>query len=298
MNGQRQTVDGELVLAAVALAGVAFGVLGAVAVGVGDFLGGVASRRSTAWGVSTVAWLGQAPLMVALAYLLKGGLDAAAIGPGLVAGVAGAVGGVFLYAGIARGDVAIVAATSGVLASSGAALYDVVSGVALPAVTWAGIALAVPAIVLVAGGGVEIGKVSLRALGAGLGAGGSFALFYVLIGVTGGENGDPTVVAVVAATAGLLLLVTAPLLPGPVMPRGSALGISLAAAALSGLHLVALLFAVNYGSVATGTVLVSQYPAFTVLMAALVWGQRPTRLQVAGLLLALLAVGMIASGTP
>ncbi|MDE0170075.1 MAG: DMT family transporter [bacterium] len=285
-------------LAAVAFVGVAFGVLGAVAVGVGDFLGGVASRRSTAWGVTTVAWLGQAPMMVALAYLLKGGLDAAAIGPGLVAGVAGAVGGVFLYGGIARGDVAIVAATSGVLASSGAALYDAVSGVALPAVTWAGIALAVPAIVLVAGGGVEIGKVSLRGLGAGLGAGGSFALFYVLIGVTGGENGDPTVVAVVAATAGLLLLVTAPLRPGPVMPRGSALGISLAAAALSGLHLGALLFAVKYGSVATGTVLVSQYPAFTVLMAALVWGQRPTRLQVVGLLLALLAVGMIASATP
>ena len=284
-------------LAAVAVVGVAFGVLGAVAVGVGDFLGGVASRRSTAWGTATVAWLGQAPLMVALAYLLKGGLDAAAIGPGLVAGVAGAVGGVFLYGGIARGDVAIVAATSGVLASSGAALYDAVSGVALSAVTWAGIALAVPAIVLVAGG-AEVGKVSLRGLGAGLGAGVSFALFYVLIGVTGGQNGDPTVVAVVAATAGLLLLVTAPLRPGPVMPRGSALGISLAAAALSGLHLVALLFAVKYGSVATGTVLVSQYPAFTVLMAALVWGQRPTRLQVAGLLLVLLAVGMIASGTP
>ena len=80
------------------------------------------------------------------------------------------------------------------------------------------------------------------------------------------------------------------------MPRGAAPGISLGAAALSGLHLVSLLFAVEYGSVATGTVLVSQYPAFTVLMAAMVWGQRPTRRQVIGLVLAPASVELIAWG--
>ena len=283
-------------LATVTLVGVAFGIFGAVAAGVGDFLGGVASRRSTAWGVTAVVWLGQVPLLVAPAFLLEGDLDPAAVGPGIVAGVAGAIGGVFLYSGIARGDVAIVAATSGVLASVTAAVYDAVIGVVLPAIAWAGIALAVPAIVLVAGGADGEHKVSLRALGSGLGAGASFGLFYVLIGATGGESGDPTVLVVLSATAGLLLVVTAPLRPGPVMPRGSALGISLGAAALLGLHLVSLLFAVQYGSVATGTVLVAQYPAFTVLMAALVWGERPTRQQIGGLVLALVSVGMIASG--
>ena len=197
---------------------------------------------------------------MALAFLLEGGLDSDAVGPGVVAGVVGAIGGVFLYSGIARGDVAIVAATSGILASVTAALYDTVIGVVLPATAWMGIALAVPAIFLVAGGADEVGKVSLRGLGAGLGAGASFGLFYVLIGATGGESGDPTVLVVLATTAGLLLLVTAPLVRGPVMPRGAALGVALGAAVLSGLHLVSLLFAVEYGSVATGTVLVSQYP--------------------------------------
>ena len=283
-------------LATVTLIGVAFGVIGAAAAGVGDFLGGVASRRSTAWGAVAVVWLGQVPLLVALAFVLEGGLDTAAVVPGIAAGVAGAIGGVFLYSGIARDDVAVVAATSGVLASVSAAAYDAFGGVVLPAIVWAGVALAVPAIVLVAAGADRVQKVSLRSLGAGLGAGGSFGLFYVIIGATGGENGDPTVIAVLAATAGLLLLVTAPLRPGPVLPRGSALGISMAASVLTGLHLVCLLFAVEYGSVATGTVLVTQYPAFTVLMAAMVWGQRPARRQVVGLVLALASVGMIASG--
>ena len=288
--------DRPLVIAAVTLIGVAFGIVGALSAGVGDFLGGVASRRSTAWGAVAVTWLGQVPLVVGLAFLLEGGLDPAAVGPGVVAGVVGAIGGVCLYFGIARGDVAIVAPTSGVFASVSAALYDAVIGVALPAAAWAGIALAIPAIVLVAGGADQVRKVSLRGLGAGLGAGVSFGLFYVLIGATGGENGDPTIIAVLATTAGLLLLVTAPLRRGPVMPRGAALGISLGAAALSGLHLVSLLFAVEHGSVATGTVLVSQYPAFTVLMAAMVWGQRPTRMQVVGLVLAATSVGSIAWG--
>ena len=282
--------------ATITLIGVAFGVLGAVAAGVGDFLGGVASRRSTAWGAAAVTWLGQIPLLVVLAFLLKGGLDSDAVGPGLVAGVVGATGGVFLYSGIARGDVAIVAATSGVLASVTAALYDAVIGVVLPATAWMGVALAVPAIFLVAGGADEVGKLSLRGLGTGLGAGASFGLFYVLIGATGGHSGDPTVLVVLATTAGLLLLVTAPLVRGPVMPRGAALGIALGAAVLSGLHLVSLLFAVEYGSVATGTVLVSQYPAFTVLMAAVVWRQRPSRRQVMGLVVALVSVGMITLG--
>ena len=292
----RYFTDRPLVIATVTLIGVTFGIAGAVAAGVGAFVGGVAGRRSTAWGAVAVSWLGQAPLFVALAFLLEGGLDPTALGPGVVAGVAGATGGVFLYSGVARGDVAIVVSTSGILASVTAVLYDTVTGIALPATSWVGIALAVPAIVLVAGGTDEMHNISLRALGSGVGAGVSFGLFYVLIGATGGENSDPTVIAVVAATGDLLLLFTAPLRRGPVMPRGAALGFSLGAAMLSGLHLVSLLLAVEYGSVATGTVLVSQYPAFTVLMAAAVWGQRPTRRQIVGLVLALAAVGFIASG--
>ena len=107
-------------------------------------------------------------------------------------------------------------------------------------------------------------------------------------------TGEVVLLVVLATTAGLLLLVTAPLVRGPVMPRGAALWIALGASVLSGLHLVALLFAVEHGSVATGTVLVSQYPAFTVLMAAVVWRQRPSRRQVVGLVVALASVGMIA----
>ena len=92
------------------LAGVGFGVLAALSAGVGDFLGGVATRRSSAWGTTAVTWLGQFPPVVGLAFLLKGGLDGAAVLPGVVAGLAGAAGLVLLYDGIARGDVAIVAA--------------------------------------------------------------------------------------------------------------------------------------------------------------------------------------------
>ena len=283
-------------MAVVTLLGVAFGVAGAIAAGVGDFVGGLASRRSTAWGAVAVTWLGQVPLLVAMAFVLEGGLDHDAVLPGLAAGAAGAVGGVLLYAGIARGDVAVVASTSGVLASVGAALYDAVIGVALPGVAWAGIGLALPAIALVAGGADRPARASRRSLGAGIGAGVSFGLFYVLIGATGGSDGDPSVIAILALTAGLLLLGTAPLRPGPVIPRGAALGLSLVAALLSGLHLLALLFAVEYGSVATGTVLVGQYPAFTVLMAAMVWRQRPGRRQLLGLALAAAAVGLIAAG--
>ena len=279
-----------------ALSGVAFGITSALAAGVGDFVGSEATRRSSAWGVATVTWLGQIPLHLLAIALLGNGFDTSTIGPGALAGIAGAAGGVFLFTGLSRGNVALVAGISAILASLTAVAWDATRSVALPLSAWVGVALAFPAIFFVVGNG-KLKDALPRGIGAGVGAGISFGVFYVVLGTVGGLEKDPSVVLVNAGTAGILLMMIAPFYRGAILPRGKALAISLGSALLSGLHILLFILAVKFGSIATATVLISQYPAFTVLMAIAFWRQHPSGRQVIGLVMALVAVGLIASGS-
>ena len=76
-------------------------------------------------------------------------------------------------------------------------------------------------------------------------------------------------------------------------PRGFPLRLALFAALLDTVANVAMLFALQASMLSLAGVLMSLYPAATVLLAIVVLRERVTRWQVVGMVLALVAVGMI-----
>ena len=75
----------------------------AFAYGLSDFIGGVASRRTSVWPVAFTACLGAALGTVVLALFVPGDPTGTDFAWGLLAGVGSGVGTAFLYRGFARG---------------------------------------------------------------------------------------------------------------------------------------------------------------------------------------------------
>jgi len=79
-------------------------------------------------------------------------------------------------------------------------------------------------------------------------------------------------------------------------PTGLPFKLALLAALLDTAANIAMLLALHASLLSLAGVLMSLYPAATVLLAIVVLGERVTRWQVVGMVLALAAVAMIAAG--
>ena len=124
--------------------------LGAVSYGVSDFVGGLVSRRV---GGYSVAWLAQVGGLVAILLLLPfvGGTPSGGdLAWAAAAGVGNAVGTVFVFRGLATGRMGVVAPVSGVVAATVPVVVGWFVGERLSLLVWVGIAVALPAIWLVA----------------------------------------------------------------------------------------------------------------------------------------------------
>jgi drug/metabolite transporter (DMT)-like permease len=80
------------------------------------------------------------------------------------------------------------------------------------------------------------------------------------------------------------------------LPTGFAMRMALIAALLDTIGNVAMLLALRGSLLSLASVLVSLYPAATVVLAVVVLRERAHRLQVVGMALALVSVAMIAGG--
>lgn len=281
--------------------GVVLALAAALAYGFGDFVGGVASRRTRPWPVAFLAGVGGLAGAVVLAVALPGDATRTDLLWGLLAGVGSGAGTVFLYRGLSAGRMGVVAPVSGV----GAALLPVAVGLALgerPAtLVWLGIALALPAIWLVAHvpddggsatGGDESGSTGIvDGVFAGLG----FGLIFVAMGmVADGAGYWP-----LAINQGMSLVVIA--VAGTVLreswiPDHSSQWWGFVAGLLATAAVLAFLLATRTGLLSVAAVLTSFYPAVTVVLAAAVLRERVLRLQLVGLVLSAAAVGLIAGG--
>lgn len=277
---------------------VVLGLASAIVYGASDFLGGLATKRSGAYAV--VVWSQMAGLVVLAAAVAVTG-EAMPPASDLAWGAAGGVGGgsgvVLLYRGLAIGRMAIVAPTAAV----GAATIPVLAGLALgerPApLALVGVMIAVAAIGLVSSSGSDNRDVTGRRLPPGLlegvGAGLGFALFFVCLARTTGQSDLWPLLAArvsiaVAAGAGLAARTTLRPAPGA-LPRIAVLGV---------LDMVANLLYVmasRRGLLSIVAVLVSLYPASTVVLARFVLHERLTPLQLGGLGAAAVGVALIAT---
>jgi drug/metabolite transporter (DMT)-like permease len=277
------------------LAVVVLGLSSSIALGTGDFGGGWASRRAPVLGVSLVVQAVGFVMTLAAALVVHEafpGVESIALA--LVAGALGVVGIVSLYHGLAVGRMGVVAPVTGVLA----AIVPVAAGFLLqgvpPPAVWAGIGLAVVAVLLVSrAAGIEGGRSGIEfALAAGLGIG----LYTVFLGlIPEGAVFWPLAVMKVSALVVLLAVIGigrgAWRVPRAVLPIAAAVGVCDMLG--NGLFLLA----AQIGDLAVAAVLTSLYPATTVILAAVLLHERITRSHVAGIVAAITAIVLIGAGT-
>jgi drug/metabolite transporter (DMT)-like permease len=123
----------------------------------------------------------------------------------------------------------------------------------------------------------------------------AFGLNFVLIAQAPVDAGIwPLVFARISASS--LVLIIALFTRNLAVPIGVPLLLALVAGFLDTIANVAMLLALQASLLSLAAVLMSLYPAATVALAMVVLKERVTRWQAVGMVLALLAVGMIATG--
>jgi len=289
---------------------VALGLSSSLFWGLGDFLGGLQSRRVRVLAVLLVSQAsGLTAIAVGIAIARPEASSLADLWPAAAGGLAGAIALSAFYRALAIGTMSIVAPIS----ATGAAV-PVVVGIAggdrPAALQLAGIVAAVVGVVLAsreldepqkgsglaAPAGPDAGHVPERtsialALVAALG----FGTFFV--GMDAGADASvPWALLAnrVASVSAVLLVVGAARVPLPGSPRRLAplVLVGLLDAGANGLYA----WGSTEGLVSVVAVLGSLYPVATVLLARLVLGERVRRVQGVGIVAALAGVALIAAG--
>jgi len=214
----------------------------------------------------------------------------------VLAGIGSATGSIFLYRGLARGRMGLVAPISAV----GAAVLPLLAGVAFgerPGVlVWVGMLAALPGIWLVSRNPVSDRLEDTRgALLDGVVAGAGFGvLFVALAQISAGAGLLP--LAVNQLVGAVLTIATAAGLRQAWRPSAGVLGWGSAAGVLGALGTLLFLLATGATSLAVAAVLTSLYPAVTVLLAAGLLRERVTLGQRVGIGICTLAVAAMALG--
>jgi uncharacterized membrane protein len=273
--------------------GILLALAAALLYGTSDFGGGVLSRRFGPLRVTVIASAAAAALAWAVLIMSGGpGPSTRAVAWGLASGLAGGIGTLVLYRGLARGQMSVVGPVSAV----GAAVVPVVAGIVMgerPSVlAVAGILVALPAIVLAAASGSVRGKLGVG-LTDGLTAGLAFGILFIGLAQAGRNAGLWPVASEQTGTLLPVLAVAvkshAPLrIPLRLVGLPALVGASGMAATL------AYFYATHFSMLAVAAVLVSLYPGVTVLLARLMLHERFSCAQRAGLGLCTLAIIAIA----
>jgi drug/metabolite transporter (DMT)-like permease len=266
----------------------------AVAYGASDFAAGLLSRRTSAWAVATVS---QGTAAIATLLLAAAGFPDMRSGDlfwALLAGLGGGAGYVLLYRGLARGRMAVVAPITAVVAAIGPVVAGVVGGERPGPATWAGIAVALPAIWCIAEGG-RLHDLRRHEVADGLGAGLVFSIQLSALGQIPRASGlAPLALSQVVSV--VAIIGAAAMLNTPWAPRDRWARLGAVAGLLAGAATVAFQVAAQTGHLAVAGVVTSLYPATTVVLAALFLRERLSASQGAGLALAGAAIALIASG--
>ncbi|MGW6500715.1 EamA family transporter [Nonomuraea angiospora] len=265
----------------------------AVVYGTADFFGGLATRRSQVLSVVVLSQIAGLVLILALLPVLPGAAGAAALSWGLAAGLSGAAGLVLFYRALATGVMSVIAPTTAVTSAALPVVFGLATG-ERPAF-WAlvGVALALCSVLLVSQDRSTERRGSRASVLTALAAGAGFGGFFILLAMPPDDAGLwPLVgarVSSITTVALLALLTRRALRPGP-----GSLHIIVAAGVLDMAANVLYLLAQQDGLLSLVAVLVSLYPASTLLLARQVLGERLRAIQVAGVACALGAVALIA----
>jgi drug/metabolite transporter (DMT)-like permease len=268
-------------------------------------------------------------LLCVVPFISSQGPSLASVLWGIAAGVSGVAGAMALYLGFRHAAFSVASSVSAV----GSAAFSVLAGVVLGeqpgALSLAGIALALPAIVAVSapasrqapevalprqqgqvpvteergleppGGsrGVAPPGQHRHAVGVGLGlaAGAGFGMFFIGLNEAGSVTDLwPIVISQVAAMV-TVTCVAASTRDLRLPPRG-ARRLSVMTGAIGATGTTMFFLSTHHGLLAVTAVITALYPAMTILLARVLSGERLTALRIIGLSLAAASVALIAAG--
>jgi drug/metabolite transporter (DMT)-like permease len=280
---------------------VVLGLLSATLWGAADFIGGLASRRAPVLRVLLLTQaLGAVLLGAALLIARPDFPHRDEVLAAMAAGLAGEVALGCFYRGLAIGTMSIIAPIS----ATGAALPVIVglaSGDALSAAAAAGIGLAVVGVVLASretgepiAGGPSAGS-HRAAIGLALLAAVGFGAYFVLMD-SAAEGGVLWALSLARGMATATMVGAVLVVRTRVRPEPGELRLLAAVAVLDVAGQAAYALGSTKGLLSVVAVLSALYPVTTVLLARVVLKERVARAQEAGIVIALLGVGLIAAG--
>jgi drug/metabolite transporter (DMT)-like permease len=264
----------------------------AVTLGVADFTGGRAGRRTSAPSVAIgIELVGLVALPIAFVVLPRG-WDALAALQAFAGGAVGGIGLIAFYRAMSLNLIGVVAPITGFVAAALPVAVGLIGGDHLGVWQFLGIAIGLVALVLVTGAGSETADNPRTGVLLALLAGVTFGLFFILFheashaGFTAFVSGrlGSCVAAIVAGLAsGAAVTIKRP------ARRLVAFG-----GVVDGCGVILYLYATHSGLLSITAVLTSFYPAFTVLCARFLTHERLTKLQALGAVIAVVAIALIA----
>ena len=276
-------------------AGVGFGLVTAVSWGSSDFLGGTVSRKTTPLATVVPSQAVGLGIIAAILVIVREPLPPlVALAWAGLAGASGIVALTALYMALTTGAMGLVASTAALVGAGVPVIVGAIFGDQLTALDIAGIGLALVAIVLVtrpAEATVLNRRGLLLAVVSGIGASG----FYLAMGASEHAGGGTWWPLAMSHVVGLVVAI--PFLarngglswiPRGLIPTMLVLGLTDVGGAAF------FLLAVNQGSVGIAAVVGSQHPAATTILARVITKEHLGRSQIAGIILALVAIALIA----
>lgn len=261
-----------------------------------DFVGGLASRHVAALRVVIVSYPLALMMLTVMALADGGTISPPAIFWGALCGVSQGLAIWWFYAALGSGPISVISPLTAILAAGLPLGVGLALGERPGAIAGLGAVLALGAVVLVSREASDSDvrphrftrKVAWLTAGAGLG----FGLNFVLLAQAPHEARLwPLVFGRVMATA--IVVAAAAWTHNLRPPQGVPLKLALTAAVFDVTANVTQLLALQSSMLSLASVLMSLYPAFTVLLAIIVLRERVTRWQALGMALALAAVAMI-----
>jgi len=281
------------VLAPAQLGSAEYSVAAVFAWGTSDFLGGYCTRRANAFLFTAIVNIGGLAVMLLLAFLSHSTFPPLRNSLWLLAGgLAGGAALAIFYRALASGKMGLTAPVSAVLSAAIPTLFSIFTEGWPGRVRLAGFVVAAAGLWLITR--TEDGA-SPEGIGLALLAGVGFSAFYMSVREAG--TAPALCVATLTRTGGLIATGTVALSQRRFreISRGGVVW-AVITGCIDSLGTILFVYASRSGRLDEAVVISSLYPAVTVLLARLVLKEHFSRWRLAGLLAALAAVPMIASG--
>ena len=273
---------------------VLLGLAAAIAYGIGDFVGALASRAHSAVTVLLYSYPVGAVLIAAMLPLFPGAVTGRTVLFGAVGGLSGLVGVVIMYTLMVTAPMNVISPVTAVLAAIVPVVFGVLIGERPQLAAWFGILLGIAAVVLVSRTTDDHphGRIALRVIALAAVSGLGFGFYFIFLARAGADSGLwPLVISRIASAVVIVPIAWQRRAFAPV--RGRMLAIVLAAGVFDALANMFFLLATREGLLSLASVLTSLYPAVTVMLAVGVLHEHTSRVQRIGLGLAAAAIVLI-----